>query len=82
MMGNGAGVAALGPPGSPVTLTTPQQDATARQTGIGAWLPPEGLTGARRVEFRLHVRQGALTVTVLDAEARVPVLPSTALAWQ
>ncbi len=57
-------------------------DATARQTGIGAWLPPEGMPGARRVEFRLHVRQGALTVTVLDAEARVPVLPSVALAWQ
>ncbi len=48
----------------------------ARRPGIGAWLPPEGVAGARRVEFRLHVRQGALTVTVLDAEARVPVLPS------
>lgn len=71
-----------GPPGSPITLTPPAQDATARQTGIGAWLPPEGLAGQRRVEFRLHVRQGALTVTVLDAEARVPILPSTALAWQ
>ncbi|EYF00707.1 DEAD/DEAH box helicase [Chondromyces apiculatus] len=65
-----------------VNLTAPAQDATARQTGIGAWLPPEGVAGARRVEFRLHVRQGALTVTVLDAEARVPVLPSAALSWQ
>jgi superfamily II DNA or RNA helicase len=82
-VGPSAGVAAHGPPGSPVTLAAvPQFDATARQTGIGAWLPPEGMTGARRVEFRLHVRQGALTVTVLDAEARVPVLPSAALAWQ
>ena len=63
-------------------LTAPALDATARQTGIGAWLPPEGVSGGRRVEFRLHVRQGALTVTVLDAEARVPVLPSAALAWQ
>jgi superfamily II DNA or RNA helicase len=73
---------AHGPPGSPITLAPPAQDATARQTGIGAWLPPEGFTGQRRVEFRLHVRQGALTVTVLDAEARVPILPSTAMAWQ
>jgi superfamily II DNA or RNA helicase len=72
-----------GPTGSPVTLAAaPQADATARQTGIGAWLPPDGMNGARRVEFRLHVRPGALTVTVLDAEARVPVLPSAALAWQ
>ncbi|APR79422.1 Helicase, SNF2/RAD54 family protein [Minicystis rosea] len=77
-----AGVAAMGPPGSAVTLNAVAADATARQTGIGAWLPPEGVAGARRVEFRLHVRQGALTVTVLDAEARVPVLPSVALAWQ
>ena len=74
--------ASHGPPGSPVMLATPQQDATARQTGIGAWLPPEGISAPRRVEFRLHVRQGALTVTVLDAEARVPVLPSAVLGWQ
>jgi len=71
-------------PGAPVALAVPPQfvDATARQTGIGAWLPPEGVSGARRVEFRLHVRPGAITVTVLDAEARVPVLPSVGLAWQ
>ncbi len=82
-MGQGSAVAAHGPPGSPVTMAAaPQADATARQTGIGAWLPPEGVAGTRRVEFRLHVRQGALTVTVLDAEARVPILPSVALAWQ
>jgi superfamily II DNA or RNA helicase len=78
----GASAISMGPPGSTVTLNAPAADATARQTGIGAWLPPEGIAGARRVEFRLHVRQGALTVTVLDAEARVPVLPSVALAWQ
>ncbi|HSO00387.1 MAG TPA: SNF2-related protein, partial [Candidatus Nanopelagicales bacterium] len=71
-----------GPSAAAAALTMPSQDATARQTGIGAWLPPEGVTASRRVEFRLHVRQGALTVTVLDAEARVPVLPSVALSWQ
>lgn len=82
-LGPPPGGAGHGPPGSPVMLSAaPQLDATARQTGIGAWLPPEGMAGARRVEFRLHVRPGALTVTVLDAEARVPVLPSAALAWQ
>ena len=70
-----AGVSTMGSP-------APAVDATARQTGLGAWLPPEGMPGARRVEFRLHVRQGALTVTVLDAEARTPILPSVALAWQ
>jgi superfamily II DNA or RNA helicase len=64
------------------TLAAPPLDPSVKATGIGAWLPPTGISAARRVEFRLHVRQGALTVTVLDAEARVPVLPSAAMAWQ
>ena len=35
-----------------------------------------------QLEFRVHVRQGGLTVTVLDVDSRVPLLPSVALAWQ
>jgi len=58
------------------------QDATAGQTGIAAWLPPTGVSSGHAVEMRIHVRQGALTVTVLDADARVAVLPSVALTWQ
>ena len=58
------------------------QDATAGQTGIAAWLPPNGVATARAVELRVHARQGALTVTVLDADARLAVLPSVALGWQ
>ena len=80
--GHGGATMSVGPPGSTVTMAAPATDATARQTGIGAWLPPEGLTRPKPVEFRLHVRPGALTVTVLDADQRVPVLPSVALAWQ
>jgi superfamily II DNA or RNA helicase len=57
------------------------QDA-AGQTGIAAWLSPEGVKSGHAVEMRIHVRQGALTVTVLDADARVAVLPSVALTWQ
>ncbi|MBI4701954.1 MAG: SNF2 helicase associated domain-containing protein [Deltaproteobacteria bacterium] len=59
-----------------------ERDASAGPTGIAAWLSPEGLSAVRPVELRVHVRQGALTVTVLDAEARVAVLPSVALSWQ
>jgi superfamily II DNA or RNA helicase len=58
------------------------QDATAGQTGIAAWLPPEGAHASHPIELRVHARQGALTVTVLDADARVAVLPSVALSWQ
>ena len=35
------------------------QDTSAKPTGIGAWLPPEGVAGPRKLEFRVHVRQGA-----------------------
>jgi hypothetical protein len=61
----------------------PTPDATARPTGIGAWLSPEG-TASRglQLEFRVHVRQGGLTVTVLDVDNRRPLLPSDALGWQ
>jgi superfamily II DNA or RNA helicase len=60
----------------------PPADASARPTGIGAWLPPPGATQVRAIEFRIHARQQGLTVTVLDTDARVPLLPSVALAWQ
>jgi superfamily II DNA or RNA helicase len=66
------------PPG----VSMPSPDAAARPTGIGAWLAPEGSVRRLSLEFRVHVRQGGLTVTVLDKEARVPLLPSVALAWQ
>lgn len=60
----------------------PPPDASARPTGLGAWLAPEGAIRPQNLEFRVHVRQGGLTVTVLDTDARVPLLPSVALSWQ
>ncbi len=59
----------------------PLPDASLRATGIGAWLP-ETDTRALPLEYRVHVRAGGLTVTVLDTEHRAPLLPSVALAWQ
>lgn len=60
----------------------PAMDATARPTGIGAWMAPADSMRRLDLEFRVHVRAGGLTVTVLDTEARVPLLPSVALNWQ
>ncbi|MBI4950825.1 MAG: DEAD/DEAH box helicase family protein [Myxococcales bacterium] len=57
-------------------------DAAAGATGISAWLAPKGVTVHHPIELRVHVRQGAITVTALDADARVAVLPSVALSWQ
>ncbi|MEO8179152.1 MAG: SNF2-related protein [Deltaproteobacteria bacterium] len=62
-------------------IEMPTGDGAARTTGLGAWLAPES---ARRVdlEYRVHVRAGGLTITLLDLGARVPLLPSAVLAWQ
>lgn len=57
-------------------------DATARPTGIGAWMPQQESPRRLQLEFRIHVRAGGLTVTVLDTEARMPLLPGVALNWQ
>ncbi len=60
----------------------PSADMSARPTGIGAWLAPDGAQRTLHLEFRVHVRQGGLTVTVLDIDSRTPLLPSVALNWQ
>ena len=60
----------------------PTPDMSARPTGIGAWLAPDGAQRTLHLEFRVHVRQGGLTVTVLDIDSRTPLLPSVALNWQ
>lgn len=67
------------PPGH---YPAPTPDASARPTGIGAWLAPEGTARTLQLEFRVHVRQGGLTVTVLDVDNRTALLPSLALGWQ
>lgn len=51
-------------------------------TGLKAWLAPDNGKRARALEYRVHVRAGGLTVTVLDVESRAPVLPSSAAALQ
>ncbi len=60
----------------------PSPDASARPTGIGAWMAPPDSKRVLQLEFRIHVRAGGLTVTALDTEARMPLLPSVALSWQ
>ncbi len=62
----------------------PAPDMSARPTGIGAWLAPDGDSGARCIwSSCVHVRlRAGLTVTVLDIDNRTPLLPSVALNWQ
>jgi hypothetical protein len=60
----------------------PALDNGGRATGLSAWLAPEGALKRMELEYRVHVRSGGLTITVLDLNARVPLLPSSALTWQ
>jgi superfamily II DNA or RNA helicase len=59
--------------------------------GVGAWLPEPMPPAPKHLEYRLQVKQvshaanavgGALTVTMLDPDARMPLLPSALLAAQ
>jgi superfamily II DNA or RNA helicase len=59
-----------------------QMAGGAVPTGIDAWLPEPMPPAPKTIEYRLQVRPGALTVTLLDPDARAPLLPSTLLAQQ
>ncbi|HLK36091.1 MAG TPA: SNF2-related protein [Polyangiaceae bacterium] len=59
--------------------------------GVDAWLPEPMPPAPRQIEYRLQVKQvghgqagtgGALTITLLDPDARVPLLPSALLVAQ
>jgi superfamily II DNA or RNA helicase len=60
-------------------------------TGVDAWLPEPMPPAPKQIEYRLQVKQlghgpnasgGALTITLLDPDARVPLLPSALLVAQ
>src|SRR5208282_5674979 len=60
-------------------------------SGFGAWLPEPMPPAPKQLEYRLQVKQvghgplgvgGALTITLLDPDARVPLLPSALLIAQ
>src|SRR5882672_1420133 len=59
--------------------------------GVDAWLPEPIPPPPRQIEYRLQVKQvghgpggagGTLTITLLDPDARVPLLPSALLVAQ
>jgi superfamily II DNA or RNA helicase len=62
----------------------------ASGTGVDAWLPEPMPPAPKQIEYRLQVKQlghgplagGALTITLVDPDARVPLLPSALLAAQ
>jgi superfamily II DNA or RNA helicase len=59
-------------------------------TGVDAWLPEPMPPAPKQIEYRLQVRQlghgptpgGSLSITLVDPDARVPLLPSALLQAQ
>jgi superfamily II DNA or RNA helicase len=56
--------------------------AQATGTGVDAWLPEAMPPVPKSIEYRIQVRVNALTVTLLDPNARTPLLPSALLLAQ
>jgi superfamily II DNA or RNA helicase len=61
--------------------------AQSTGTGVDAWLPEPMPPVPRSIEYRMQVRplagsNGALTITLLDPNARTPLLPSALLLAQ
>lgn len=50
--------------------------------GIDGWLPEPLPPAPKAIEYRVAARAGSLTVTMLDPDARTPLLPSALLASQ
>ena len=51
-------------------------------TGVDAWLPEPMPPMPKTIEYRLQVRPGSLTITLIDPVARTPLLPSALLQAQ
>ena len=71
--------------------SVPVRPALPSGTGVDAWLPEPMPPAPKHIEYRLQVKQlshgpnatgGALTITLLDPDARVPLLPSALLLAQ
>ncbi|APR99781.1 hypothetical protein BCY86_03140 [Pajaroellobacter abortibovis] len=56
--------------------------STPCPSGVHVWLPHQGVVLPQSIEYRLQVKPGVLTVTLLDPSARTRLLPSTLLVAQ
>ena len=54
----------------------------ATGTGVDAWMPEPMPPFPKTIEYRLQVRPASLTITLLDPNARTPLLPSALLLAQ
>ncbi len=60
------------------TVGEPSRDAR----GVDAWVPEPMPPAPKSIEYRMQVRGGALTVSLLDPDARMPLSAAAMLAFQ
>jgi superfamily II DNA or RNA helicase len=51
-------------------------------TGVDAWIPEASPPAPKAIEYRVQARPNSLTVTLLDPDARTPLLPSALIGFQ
>ncbi len=60
------------------TIGEPSRDAR----GVDAWVPEPMPPAPKTIEYRMQVRGGTLTVSLLDPDARMPLSAAAMLAFQ
>lgn len=63
-------------------FTVEGRDSGRSPTGVDAWIAEPMPPAPKTIEYRMQVRSGALTVSLLDPDARTPLSASTLLAFQ
>jgi len=70
------------PHGRPGFTVDGRHEPRGLVSGVDAWLPEPMPPAPKTIEYRMQVRSGALTVSLLDPDARTPLSPTALLQFQ
>ena len=68
--------------GRPGYTVDGRHERSSSPTGVDAWLPEPMPPAPKTIEYRMQVRPGALTVSLLDPDARMPLSATALLHFQ
>ncbi|MBS2015785.1 MAG: SNF2 helicase associated domain-containing protein, partial [Deltaproteobacteria bacterium] len=68
--------------GRPGYTVDGRHERSGPQNGVDAWLPEPMPPAPKTIEYRMQVRPGALTVSLLDPDARMPLSANAMLQFQ
>ncbi len=78
----GGGPGGVGPHGARPGFTVEGREGRGPITGIDAWIPEPMPPAPKTIEYRMQVRPSALTISLLDPDARMPLSATALLAFQ